>query len=213
MPTTGLGGYRYDNSSDPADGPGQALRLAQDVARNIDPVADSTARAALVANGYAYEGMRVWQIDTQTLWLYASAQWVELPVLPHAEWTATSASVATGSGSSVGTLSADATNTNSAGGSLATISTNTLTITKDGIYDITFFGTLNGGVTGATYVSVSDGTNVFRVSNPGNTTWGGAVIAGWRLNATTVLTFTFLHTSAANRVLTSRFTLNRNGGF
>lgn len=76
MPDTGLGKYRYDNSSDDADGPGQALRLAEDVARNVDPVPDAAARTAISSAGKAVEEMHVMQQDTKVEYVYRSATWV-----------------------------------------------------------------------------------------------------------------------------------------
>lgn len=79
MPTTGSGKFRYPNSSDTPDVPGDILNLATDVARvagaGIGYVADSTERAALVTNGYAFSGMFVLQADTGVTYRYTGSAW------------------------------------------------------------------------------------------------------------------------------------------
>jgi hypothetical protein len=79
MPTTGSGLFPYPNASAVPDVPADILLLAQ----KIDLIAsgwtltpDATTRAALVTNGFAYEGLHVYQIDTKVLYIYQSSAWV-----------------------------------------------------------------------------------------------------------------------------------------
>jgi hypothetical protein len=104
MPTTGLSKLRYPNASDIPDGPAALLALAQDVARNVEPVADAAARAALVTDGYAYEGMLVRQADTKAWYVYESSAW-RLHSIPWASYTPTLTNMVIGTGGSAkGTL-------------------------------------------------------------------------------------------------------------
>lgn len=82
MPTTGSGLFPYPNSSAVPDVPADILLLAQRIdlmASGWTLCADSTARAALVTNSYAYEGLHVYQIDTKAVYVYKSSAWVREP--------------------------------------------------------------------------------------------------------------------------------------
>lgn len=79
MPTTGSGKFPYPNSSAVPDVPADVLLLAQRmdlIASGWTVCADATARAALVTNGDAYEGLHVYQIDTKVEYIYLSLVWV-----------------------------------------------------------------------------------------------------------------------------------------
>lgn len=79
MPTTGSGKWPYPNSSAVPDVPADILLLAQRIdlmSSGWTITANATTRAALVTNSNAYEGLRVFQIDTKTEYLYTSATWV-----------------------------------------------------------------------------------------------------------------------------------------
>lgn len=78
MPTTGSGKFPYPNSSAIPDVPADVLLLAQriaTIASGFTLCADATARAALVTNSDAYEGLHVYQIDTKVEYLYTSSAW------------------------------------------------------------------------------------------------------------------------------------------
>jgi hypothetical protein len=79
MPDTGSGQFPYPNSSATPDVPADVLLLAQRIdlmASGWTLTATATTRAALVTNGDAYEGLRVYQIDTKATYIYQSAAWV-----------------------------------------------------------------------------------------------------------------------------------------
>ncbi len=79
MPTIGSGKFPYPNSSAVPDVPADILLLTQRVdkmASGYTICADAAARAALVTNSDAYEGLHVYQIDTKVEWLYTSSAWV-----------------------------------------------------------------------------------------------------------------------------------------
>lgn len=85
MPTTGSGKFPYPNSSAVPDVPADVLLLAQridKVASGWTVCADATARAALVTNSDAYEGMHVYQLDTKVEYIYLSSAWVPF----HSDW-------------------------------------------------------------------------------------------------------------------------------
>lgn len=131
--------------------------------------------------------------------------------LSHEEWTATSASVATNTIGSIGTLTRDAGSSNA---TMFTISTNTLTVSASGLYDISMATSIPVAATGSSLVRFSDGTNFYYLNgNTSSTTWGGSMVSGLRLPAATVLTFTWLHNSAASRVLTSRLFITKVGTY
>jgi hypothetical protein len=79
MPTTGSGKFPYPNSSAVPDVPADVLLLGQRVdkiASGWTVCADAAARAALVTNSDAYEGLHVYQIDTGVIYTYLSSAWV-----------------------------------------------------------------------------------------------------------------------------------------
>lgn len=135
---------------------------------------------------------------------------VELP-FDHIEYTATSASVASGTTSSVGTLVRDAAKSNVA--SIGTLSANTITLTTAGTYAIDLVGSIPVSPTGNYFARVFDGTNFF-IANGSTVSGsiGGALASNYyAATAGVVLTFTFFHTSAANRVFTSRIAITQIG--
>lgn len=105
MPTTGSGKFRYPNSSDTPDVPGDILNLATDVARvagaGIGYVADSTERAALVTNGYAFSGMFVLQADTGVTYRYTGSAW-KIWDYPLTAFTPTVTGIAQGTTGTIG---------------------------------------------------------------------------------------------------------------
>jgi hypothetical protein len=87
MPTTGSAKFPYPNSSAVPDVPADVLLLAQRIDKMSSGwtvCADATARAALVTNGDAYEGLHVYQIDTKVVYAYQSSAWVNVGVQPEA---------------------------------------------------------------------------------------------------------------------------------
>lgn len=135
--------------------------------------------------------------------------------LPHAEFTATSASTASATLASMGTLSNDATRSNDT--TFVTASTNTLTVANAGLYSISANGTLPSAPSGVCYLRVdtSVGFAETYLNNATSTSriWGGTFFASIYLPASSVLTFQFYHTSAAARVLTTRIAVTAQGLF
>lgn len=165
--------------------------------------------AARTGQAGMVEGESGYQTDTDVRYIYDGTTW--RVNARHTEYTATSASVATTTTSSVGTLAIEA-SPPSNDTALATISTNTLTIATAGIYSCDMSGTIVTTPTGAFYATceVGSATAFHRIASTAPAPQlGGSFFAGKYLAAGTVLTFTFFHTSAANRTLTSRFTLTK----
>jgi hypothetical protein len=80
MPDTGSGQWPYPNSSATPDVPADILLLAQRnalMSEGWTSTANATTRAALVTNGDAFEGLRVYQIDTGVTYKYLSSAWEE----------------------------------------------------------------------------------------------------------------------------------------
>lgn len=136
---------------------------------------------------------------------------VESP-FDHIEFTATSASVATATTASVGTLTYDAAKSNVA--SIGTISTNTITLAEAGLYSIDLVGSIPASPTGNYFAQfTTDGVSFFKINGTTSSgAIGGALASNfYAATAGVVLTFTFFHTSAANRVLTSRIAITKVG--
>ena len=150
-----------------------------------------------------------YQLDTSRRYSYNGSSWVGFESRPHIEFTATSASVAASTTSSVGTLTLDATRSNV--GTIGGIVANALTLSESGIYAIDFSGSIPASPTGSFFVQVSDGTSSYKINGTTSSgTLGGALVANYfAATAGVVLTFTFFHVSAANRVLTSRIAITR----
>lgn len=130
----------------------------------------------------------------------------------HAEYTATSASTSSGVAGAVGTLTLAATETNDTG--LFTIATNKLTVVEDGLYSISVQGTIGTAPTGPFWIRLSfSGVQLFQNGSTSTEQIGGGLMSAYRLPAGTVLEFTFLHTSAAARTLTSRIMLTKVGTY
>lgn len=170
--------------------------------------ADAGARTTAIPAPVA--GMRS-RLADGTRWVYTSA-WVSL--VPHAEWTATSASNASAGTNSVGTLVDVVGKTNDT--AFATNSTNVITIVADGIYAMDFWGSLPVSPTGVTYIqAVVSGMTPSAVFKANGSTvsgaWGGALFAGTFLAAGTTITLSYFHTSAGAQVLTSGYALSRIG--
>jgi hypothetical protein len=158
------------------------------------------------------DGLRCYVQATNILWLYEDATWKNMS-FRHTEYTATSASVVSATTSSVGTLVIDTTSGNDT--TMATISTNTLTIAENGFYSIDIDCSIPVAPTGVYFAQVlgTVGTVFTNVKVTGvlvSGGLGGSLLSGRYLAAGTVLTFTFYHTSAANRVLTSRISISKH---
>lgn len=126
----------------------------------------------------------------------------------HAEFTSTSSVLASATVGNMGTNFIDVSKSNNT--TFVTASLNTLTLVSPGIYDVTVFGVLSGVPTGQTFMTVSDGTNFARINGvTTSTSWGGPILAGYMAAASTVLTFTFYHTSAASRTINARILVTR----
>jgi hypothetical protein len=80
MPEYGSGQWPYPNSSATPDVPADVLLLAQRIdlmSSGWTVTANATTRGALVTNGDAYEGLRVYQIDTGVAYRYTGSAWKE----------------------------------------------------------------------------------------------------------------------------------------
>jgi len=134
----------------------------------------------------------------------------------HAEFTAVSASVATSTSSSVGggtALAIDGARSNDSLFVTASAAT-TLTITNAGLYSIDVTGSIPVAPTGLFYVQATDGTNLGRTLGvTASGVIGGSLFASYYFTAGTVLTWSWLHTSAANRVLTLRIAVTEIGAY
>lgn len=142
---------------------------------------------------------------------FTSTAGAYVPIIPHAEWTATSASNASGTTSSVGTLNDVTAKTNDT--AFATNATNVITITEEGIYALDAAVSLPINPTGAAYVqAVVSGltpgafkANATTVSG----SFGGSLFANLLLPAGATITLSYFHTSSGAQVLTSLYALTR----
>jgi len=130
-------------------------------------------------------------------------------VRPHMEFTQTSASTATATTSSVGSLVIDTARSNST--TMASVSTNTITIAAVGVYALDYWGTIPVPPTGLFFVRATVGTAVPAIYGSTVTAGvGGSLFSNIYIDtAGTVVTLTWFHASAASRVLTGRFQLTK----
>lgn len=106
MPTTGSGKFPYPNSSAVPDVPADVLLLAQRIDKMSSGwtvCADATARAALVTNGDAYEGLHVYQIDTKVEYIYLSSVWTPWNS-DYITWSTAPSNVTVGTGGAAATV-------------------------------------------------------------------------------------------------------------
>lgn len=213
MPT--VDGLPYPNSSATPDVPGDILALVNVLSRKngsgVSFAANSAALAQLVTDGLIKEGMFAYQLDIKQLWYRETSTWVPANQImhPHAEFTATSASVASGSAAAVGTLSYDAAASNNS--TFVTGGSSTITVNEAGTYSLDVVSTVPVNVTGLTFVRFVDGAGLqgYSFGASGLAAIASPLGANFWVPAGTVLTLTWFHTSAANRVLTSRFKITR----
>lgn len=213
MPT--VDGLPYPNSSATPDVPGDILALVQAVSRKMGAgvayAADSAGLAALVTDGLVKPGMLALQFDTRTLWFRETSTWVPAGQMmhPHAEFTATSANTATTTSSPIGTLAYDSGSSTSS--TLVTGGASQITLNETGTYAIDGVGSIPVSPTGNTFLRFSDGVTQIghAYGNPASGQWGNAMVSSFYAPAGTVLTFSWFHTSAASRVLTSRIKVTR----
>lgn len=106
MPTTGSSKMPYPNTSAVPDVPGDLLLLGQRIAKmaqGFTDAPDAAARAALVTNGDAFEGLRVYQIDTKATYVYESSAWV-LKDSDWITWATVPTNIAIGTGGSAASV-------------------------------------------------------------------------------------------------------------
>lgn len=126
----------------------------------------------------------------------------------HAEFTAVTGGLASGTLGVVGTLAFDMSKTTDA--TFVTPGLSTLTINETGVFAIDFSGTIPTPPTGVFWVRLYDGTNYPGIiSSPGLAQIGGSLVSTFHVTAGTVLNFQWWHVSAASRVLTSRTRISR----
>lgn len=213
MPT--VDGYPYPNTSAVPDVPADILALDNVLARKngagVAYAANAAGLAALVTDGLIKQGMLALQLDTKVLWYREAATWVPAISVfnPHAEFTATSVSTVSGTAGPVGTLTYDATVSSNAVFAIGGAST--ITITDSGTYVLNAIATIPANPTGLTFIRYVDGVGGqgYLYGSAGIANIAGAVAAGVYMPAGTVVTLSFLHTSASARVLTSRFAITR----
>ena len=138
------------------------------------------------------------------------AGWYRTGTPRHAELNGLSASAASSSTNSIGTLQRTTANSNDS--LFATIAGNVITVTEDGIYALDCWGSIPAAPTGPFYVTANTLSRAFRVfGTTVSGSLGGSMFSGLYLAAGATITLDFFHTSAAARILTSAFALTRIG--
>lgn len=214
--TFGLAAWRYSQGAALPDILADQFTLIQDMDRmsgaGIGYAATNAARTALVTASQVFAGYLVYDAQDDFVYKWNGTGWVGGNKVQHAEFTSTSASVATGTTAAVGTLTVDATKSNLAN-AFCTPGASLVTFNEAGIYSIDVVGTIPANPTGIFLIRGTDAaTNQYGIYGSTAASFIGAPLAtGLVAAAGDTFTLAFQHNSAASRVLTLRTKVTKLG--